>query len=534
MSEWSEMSVKDPRVGGGTLRYIATQLRGVAGCLLGTCLAAVLCGCGSSESTMQARYRFADKALQVGTGGTDVEPAIATIDDETRYTLTGFPASLLYYTNAPPVGFDGAISLVLPLPEDQRAASRLALQSYLLRDDRWIPLPRTVARRLPYRRRVRVELRVPRGALGRPVRALRIHSVAPLEGAFHRLETRAVEVPPDSELRFGVGILKEGWRQGPVRFALHACEGTACTLLFSEVVDPSEAGGESWRDHRVSLAGFAGRRLSFRFEEYLLTSDPDSVGLPVWSNPTLYAPVPREEDQPNLLLISLDTLRADHLPSYGYSRDTAPFLDTLARDATLFMSSVTAATTTAPSHMTMFTSLLPSVHAVRSNTSFKPLASGVTTLAQALRAAGFETAAATENAAIDPRRGFQRGFDTYMEIKNPDPKSVAAQGQIELTLERAATWLAQHRRDRFFFFLHTYQVHGPYDPPAEYEGLFQDPVEGFEFPGNVDPVWHPDRYDREIRFTDDQLRDFFGGLAELGLLENTLVVLTSDHGEQFM
>jgi arylsulfatase A-like enzyme len=102
-------------------------------------------------------------------------------------------------------------------------------------------------------------------------------------------------------------------------------------------------------------------------------------------------------------------------------------------------------------------------------------------------------------------------------------------GQADVTFGRAQEWLRRHREERFFLFLHTYQVHYPYVPPPQYATLFADGV-----PADAPPVVQDAaNYDREIRFTDDMLRDLFATIRELGLDDNTVVVLTSDHGEEF-
>jgi arylsulfatase A-like enzyme len=154
------------------------------------------------------------------------------------------------------------------------------------------------------------------------------------------------------------------------------------------------------------------------------------------------------------------------------------------------------------------------------------------TLAEALRDHGFETAAATENAALDVRTGMGRGFNSYAENKRQDLS--VAEGHIDETLATGLRWIERHRDRRFFLFLHTYQTHYPYTPPERYADLFAEPPAGFEPHPSLPEDRAPALYDREIRHVDDELRRFFGALAELALLDETLLVVTSDHGEGFL
>ena len=240
--------------------------------------------------------------------------------------------------------------------------------------------------------------------------------------------------------------------------------------------------------------------------------------------------------RPNLLLVSLDTLGADHLGLYGYPRDTSPFIDdVLAPRATVFMNALAPATTTGPSHMTLFTSLPPSVHGAVSNLGGRPLPGSVPTLAEILREAGYATGAVTENGAITQAMGFGRGFDRYEE--NQSARMVRPEGHIEATFAAGREFAERMRGLPWFVFVQTYQVHYPYSPPPAYATLFRD--DGLDGPG-VEALfaggrshYHPVLYDREIRYADDQLRVLLDGLEASGLLDGTLVVVLSDHGEAF-
>jgi arylsulfatase A-like enzyme len=251
----------------------------------------------------------------------------------------------------------------------------------------------------------------------------------------------------------------------------------------------------------------------------------------------------------SLVLVSIDTLRADRLGAYGYALPTSPVLDArLAAAGTLFESVYSQSPKTTPSHMTLFTSLYPSVHGVElwsDGARGRALSPAAHTLAEVLKAAGFDTAAFTGGANVHRSRGFDHGFDEYRHS-----------GQ----LARALAWLDARRGRRFFLFFHTYEVHDPYLPAEEWQAAFVDGrggrlletvarlrrnAGGWErahrlFWESVTPGDAADRrtlsrlYDAAIRTMDERtLAPLLDRLEARGLADDTLVVLTSDHGEAF-
>jgi arylsulfatase A-like enzyme len=256
----------------------------------------------------------------------------------------------------------------------------------------------------------------------------------------------------------------------------------------------------------------------------------------------------RTSPGPNLLLISIDTLRADRLGAYGYELPTSPTVDRLAAAGTTFEQAFSQSPKTTPSHMTMLTSLYPSVHGVElweDGGEGHVLNPAVMTLAEVLANAGYATAAFTGGANMHGSRGFDQGFQVYKHSRQ---------------LERARRWLGEHRRRKFFLFFHTYAVHDPYlSPPAriqafapDYQGPIRDAVErvragvgGWDaahrlFWRSVDATRPEDvrfvarLYDAAIREMDEALlAPLLERLESLGLARDTLVVFTSDHGEAF-
>ncbi len=354
-----------------------------------------------------------------------------------------------------------------------------------------------------------------------------------------RYASPVVAIPSQpSWLAFSFGVLEPAWSQGPVRFRLRACEGRRCQCLHEEVVDPAVDSQRYWQERRVSLAPLTGRNVSFHFESEPVAPLEDGYTLAQWETPHLLvesreAPGGRH----NLLLISLDTLRADHLGAYGYRRETSPFMSgELAERSTLFENVVAPATTTVPSHMTLFTSLPPSVHGVVSNLRERGLPDGVPTLAGVLRRGGYATGSINENGAINRRMGFGKGFDYYVE--HMSARMIRPEGHVGRIFSSGRRFIKRHRGQRWFLFLHTYEVHYPYTAPEAYADLFPEGDDP-SHPDNVRlgkgrKLFYPVLYDREIRYLDSELEKLLRDLDTAGDLDDTLVVITADHGEAFL
>ena len=231
---------------------------------------------------------------------------------------------------------------------------------------------------------------------------------------------------------------------------------------------------------------------------------------------------------PNILLVTLDTTRADHIGAYGHAGARTPTLDGLARAGVLFERAVTAAPTTLPAHVSLMTGRNPMAHGVQNNGL--RFGDALPTLATALRAAGYRTGAFVSAFVLDARFGLARGFDVYDDTL--DPPSGRATEEVERRGDRTVTaaeaWLAgvspapgaaasasgAAAERPFFLWLHLYDPHDPYDPPA----AFRDA-----------PAQSP--YDGEIAFADAALATLLGGLERRGLTANTIVAVVGDHGE---
>jgi arylsulfatase A-like enzyme len=254
---------------------------------------------------------------------------------------------------------------------------------------------------------------------------------------------------------------------------------------------------------------------------------------------------------PNVLLVSIDTLRADHVHCYGYGRETTPMIDTLAREGARFATVVAPTTWTLPSHLTMLTGLPPEGHGVVR--SFMRLPSRTVTLAEVFRDAGYATAGFVSAPYLAAEYGFFRGFDTYDDwsaggISHESSwKTTSSPVLLRLVDRWLSAWSNRKTRRPFFLFVHMFDVHSDYTPPPPFNTLF-DPgyrgwVDGVGVIGDTrfGPGTKPRDlahlvalYDGGIRFTDLYLGKILDRVRALGVLDDTIVVVTADHGEEFL
>jgi arylsulfatase A-like enzyme len=239
-----------------------------------------------------------------------------------------------------------------------------------------------------------------------------------------------------------------------------------------------------------------------------------------------------------IIVISLDTLSAAHVGCYGYDRPTSPRLDALAAHGVRFARATAPSNWTLPSHASLFTGLYPQRHGVVNE--HQALDETPEHLVERLRQAGFATAAFTGGGFVSARHGLDQGFDHFGEADD-------AEKVFDRTLAEAGDWLVEHRDRDVFLFLHTYEIHMPYTPPREVVKRFlRDPRSPFRGltvqiqqmlknerlrPIDVEPV--VDHYDAGIAHADALLGGFLDRLATEGLDTNLLLVVASDHGEEF-
>jgi arylsulfatase A-like enzyme len=267
------------------------------------------------------------------------------------------------------------------------------------------------------------------------------------------------------------------------------------------------------------------------------------------------------ETPPNVVLISIDTLRADRLSLYGHSRPTSPRIGALARQGVVFTQAFSQSPVTAPSHMSILTGHYQETHQTEQiyeaegllpdRRGPRRLDDGIPTIATLLRRYGYSTAAVTGGVNLHPRLGFDQGFDQYSVISD------LIEARQDAVKKVMAMVRAQPERP-FFLFFHTYEVHSPYVRRPFYRTRFASPDYRGDIPKTdrelqarsegdpyaafwgavkrndpADRAWIEAVYDESIRAVDDQLGLFFESLEQMGVFGNTLLVVLSDHGEEF-
>jgi len=240
----------------------------------------------------------------------------------------------------------------------------------------------------------------------------------------------------------------------------------------------------------------------------------------------------------NFILITIDTLRADHLSCYGYKRFTTPNIDKLAKNGVLFKYAYTQIPLTVPSHASIMTSLYPEIHGIKDNDCF--LEHSFVTLAEILKKNNYNTAAIVSAFCLRKEWGLNQGFDLYLDVSEYQ--------EIASRVTRLAKKHIKKLENPFFIWLHYFDPHAPYTPPVRYQKLYKkitrlevrkleerrDKIvsEGGE-PAREDLRKLMALYDGEIRFVDNEIGKIFHLIEKLGLRENTFIFVTGDHGEGF-
>ena len=303
--------------------------------------------------------------------------------------------------------------------------------------------------------------------------------------------------------------------------------------VWSDRID--QEGVSSFKDVSASLKPWAGQQVKLRFQTELPgpLANTDWYAIGQFGEPVLWNG--GEFERPNVLVLLIDTLRADRLGSYGWERARTPRLDELASKGVRYANPMSPSSWTLPSHASIFTSTFSSQHGLWQD---QRLPAELTTVGETLQSSGYRTAAFAEAGFLNARHGFDRGFEIF-DSKNRD---------CSVTFELATDWI-EARKTPYFAFVHTYQVHNPYEPPDEFrEGLVRPysgdlpkdiSVRDYEWGRGGAPLtgadldYVSDLYDAEIAYVDHQVGQFLDGLRAAGALENTLIVVTSDHGEEF-
>ncbi|HYI12566.1 MAG TPA: sulfatase-like hydrolase/transferase [Thermoanaerobaculia bacterium] len=220
--------------------------------------------------------------------------------------------------------------------------------------------------------------------------------------------------------------------------------------------------------------------------------------------------------QTPVILISIDTLRSDHLPAYGYSGVSTPHLDAFRADAILYEHAYSHCPLTLPSHTSMLTGLLPADHGIRDNIGFT-LAKDIPFLPELLKRNGYATGAAISAFVLRKQTGFDRGFDAFDDEVEPI-STFQVIGRVQRpggeTVAVARKWLDANAGKPFFYFLHLYDPHTPYEPPEPFRTQYKD---------------RP--YDGEIAYTDQVIGEYLDDLKARGIYDKALIIVLADHGE---
>ena len=360
---------------------------------------------------------------------------------------------------------------------------------------------------------------------------------------------RSLKVPTGGRLVFGYGI-EPGGAVGST-FSVHVNrDQQESELVFSDTVDRSDI----WHEAVVDLSRFSGQFVELSLST-ISTVDAEPTGrFLAWSNPRVASGL--NLGRPNIVLISIDTLRPDHLSGYGYHRPTSPNLDRWSEQGVIFDNAIAQAPWTLPSHVSMLSGLDAATHGVNGS---EPAPGRVHFLAEMLREAGYTTQAVTGGGFVHPQWGFSQGFDSYRYFG----VSMGFKGELESELSLASEWIRSEQTP-FFLFFHTYSVHNPYRARRPFYDQFSSIPRGHSLKVNspepvandgyltrrtfslrlpsgdlVSPVpatyseLGTDLYDSEVAFLDQQIGGWLEQLTDLGSRYPTLVIFTSDHGELF-
>ena len=252
---------------------------------------------------------------------------------------------------------------------------------------------------------------------------------------------------------------------------------------------------------------------------------------------------------PGIILVSVDTLRPDHLGCYGYGRNTSPNLDAFARESLVFENCFSQAPTTRPSCASFLTGFLP--HECRIFTNSDNLPMKVVTIAEYLKARGYRTLGVSSNFVLGKGTGYDRGFDFFdndlgdLEQVRQVPERIASK-----TTDAAIKMLRARAGRKFFMWIHYQDPHGPYTPPAPYDGMFLDPAREMRrlpflatlsgqggipsyqrLDDHDDFGFYVAQYDGEIAYFDAHFGRLLKTLKDMGLYDTSLVIFTADHGE---
>lgn len=332
-----------------------------------------------------------------------------------------------------------------------------------------------------------------------------LHTKAGESWSFHGTFTSQ----PNLELRFSHYL--DGADQIRYRVRLKATHTQAndWTHTGKFIADPA------WRHLRIPLPKLSGNA-SLIFE----TESSEEKASVHWANPSLVSP---SRGGPNVLIYVMDALRARQLSLYGYEKETAPFLRKLGEESLVFEQAYATTSWTKPTVASLMTSLYPMTHGIGATSYTDPVPESVTTLPEYFQKAGYHTAHFSANPLNANLSNLHQGFDvTYTPNAFLETNPAESGKKVRATTinRHLIPWIEAHRDRPFFIYVQTMDTHTPFEAPETPQALRGE--------GNLE-----DRYNAEIHANDAALRDLVSALREKKLLENTLLVITADHGEAF-
>jgi len=342
-----------------------------------------------------------------------------------------------------------------------------------------------------------------------------------------------LKIPEKAILEIGYGV-RNSKNVSPVKFEILIEKDNRRFGLFKHLVIQDNVDNVFFK--KIDLSAYSKKKITL----YFLTNGKNGNSS-FWYNPIIYRP---SDNCRNIILISIDTLRADHLSCYGYLRNTSPHIDNLARNGVLFTNTFASSPWTLSSHISLMTSLHTFNHGIYyKNQKLNP---SIITLAQILRKRGYFCSAFTGGGLVSGIYGFYKGFDSYRE----DVGAVFHRDSAERVYQAVSQWLNLNKDKKFFLFLHTYQPHDPYFSPYPYNSTYLSKHAKWRyinlkgFLGGNRGIYRPltseerqniiDLYDGEIRYVDECLiKPLINTLKKLDLYDRTMIIFTSDHGEEF-
>ncbi len=359
----------------------------------------------------------------------------------------------------------------------------------------------------------------------------------------HSSFEHTVSIAPSSTLFFACGLRNTYGQKltEPVRFQVFLKLPDSRRRIW----ETTYHGQTAWVDAVVDLSSFEGKEASFIFTAESKDIDGQPEALPVFNAPIIYT---KNKEKPNIILIGADALRADHLGCYGYSRPTSPSIDRLAKRGVIFQQAFSQCSWTLPSFTSIVTGLYPFSHNVEDERDV--LNPSVLTIQHYMRDNGYYSAGFTNGGYLTSWLGWDRGFDMFVQNNH------LGGGNFSFSFadykRQLFDFIRANRSCPMFLFLHTYDCHAYYDSaPPQYQAMFTNAdypdknnlkakrfadyhLRQFKDSISAEDVEHiKGLYDSEIRYLDDMLGQLFSLLDELELSDNTIIILTSDHGEEF-